>query len=201
VLGIGAEGPTPGLYWGIKASFFAYIRGMPDGSASVGAGARPVSGGAIAFARHESGDPASSQALRFRGEVHFTGHFGLLSLVIADPIVELADDRAILSVRTVTAESGSHTPLVTFLPDVDDSLSRVRIISAGDVRLLEQGTDLFNNSYPPGEPFDPILVVEPRASTPGAGHADETTGPKSSPSRREWGGRAVGQDAPSRGGK
>jgi hypothetical protein len=169
LLHIGTEGPTLGLYWGIKASFFEYIRRMPDGSASVGAGARPVSGGAIAFTPDtqppESRDPLASVSLTFRGEVHFKGHFGMLSLMIADPWIEFADERAILSVRTITDEDGPHIPLVTFTPDVDDSLSPVRIISAGDVRLLDAGTALFNDAYPPGDRFDPILIVSSRATS------------------------------------
>lgn len=150
--------PPAGLYWGIKASFLDYIGRLPDGSVSVGAGALPASGGTIVFSP-ETGIPLGSTPLRFRGEVHFVGHVGLLKLLVADPWIEISGERAVLSVRPNRHDDDTRVPLVWFTPDVDDSSPRVRIISAGNVGLLEAGAALFNDVYPPGEPFDPLLIV------------------------------------------
>src|ERR1700712_3310769 len=85
-----------GLRWAIKRSFIDYIRRMPDGTASIEAGALPVDDDEVLFApestaRRAGPDGANHRMWSFFGDVRFGGHFGMLSVRVAQPRIILAD--------------------------------------------------------------------------------------------------------------
>jgi len=138
----------PGLRWGIKRSFLRYIARMPDGACSVTDGADPVDESAFRF--ESAGD------LRFRGDVRFSGHHGLLFVRIADPELLVDGTRGTLTVAgdPRDPDGPERVPLVTFeLTDAGDGTTNGTV-----VRLTPHGAELFNSVYPAGEPFDDFTI-------------------------------------------
>ncbi|MFJ9387786.1 HtaA domain-containing protein [Nocardioides sp. NPDC101246] len=156
---------APGLRWGIKASFVDYVRRMPDGKGSVGDGAVPVGTGDLFY----SYDPAASstggdghQVWAFRGDVRFSGHYGMLFVRIAHPRLEVDGSRAVLTIEDPEArQDAPRVPLVTArlqeLPTEDGTIAW----GADQVALTAEGVALFNDVYAEGEPFEPLVVQLP----------------------------------------
>ncbi|GAA1948066.1 hypothetical protein GCM10009798_04020 [Nocardioides panacihumi] len=145
--------PEPGLAWAVRASFLAYVAGLPDGRASVSGGATLTFDDPqrVIFAP----DPEHTTAveLAYRGDLRLAGHGGLLFVRLANPRLRLDGDRAVLSVDDPRSEDGSG-------PRLD--LVRLRLDEDGsgrDVRLLAAGVPLFNHVYAEGEPFDDLAVL------------------------------------------
>ncbi|KAF0956797.1 HtaA domain-containing protein [Rhodococcus sp. T7] len=155
------DATLPGLRWGIKASFLDYIARMPDGRGTVSDGARPTEHNEMVFEpAPEVAAPAGvDRFMAFRGDVRFGGHFGMLFVRIADPWVTVRGrtaDLTVLDPHHPEVEARLH--LVTFT--LDSSTQSGTITWTGsDVRLTPDGAGLFNDVYPPGEPFEPITIV------------------------------------------
>ncbi|OLO25840.1 hypothetical protein PZ61_0236045 [Streptomyces sp. MNU77] len=164
-----APGP-PGLRWGIKQRFLQYIARMPDSRCSVTDGASVTEERAFLFtpASWAEFDTATSTGVvRFRGDVRFAGHHGLLFVRVADPWLSVAaDGTATLSIAAAPSEQPDRIPLAT--------LALVRSApSAGWLRyhghhvaLTEQGSELFNTVYPAGEHLDDLSVLRPPEPLP-----------------------------------
>lgn len=158
-----------GLHWGIKASFVDYVNRMPDGRATVGAGAIPSEGNVVVF---EPVTPASSwdaedvdRVLRFRGEVRFVGHAGLLFVRLADPWITVRGEQAEMTVLDPSDPEGtSRRPLVRFSLRARPTTDDVSIWFSSDVRLASEATELWNDTYQAGEPFEPLAIFWPAAS-------------------------------------
>lgn len=157
---------APGLRWGIKRSFIDYVRRMADGKGTVGNGAVPVGTGDLFYEYDEAAslrDPAApSQVWAFRGDVRFSGHFGMLFVRIAHPRLEISGTEAVLTIEDPQDREGApRIPLVTArlqqLADEDGAA----VWGAEDVTLTADGVPLFNEVYVEGEAFEPLIVQLP----------------------------------------
>lgn len=148
--------PVHGLRWGVKASFIQYVRGMPDGRAAVGDGAVPVGTDEIFFTL----DPAAASAATwaFRGDLRFTGHYGMLFVRIARPWLVVEGGSATM---TIEAGGGAREALVTTSLERVDLRAGTEIWVGADVRLAAAGVPLFNDVYAEGEPFEPLVLQVP----------------------------------------
>ncbi|GAB3596051.1 HtaA domain-containing protein [Microbacterium tumbae] len=129
------------LVWGVKESLLSYVRRMPDGAITADDGAR-IDGNAVSF----PGD-----GLRFSGSVTLTGHGGMMHVVLSAPQLVREEETWSLSIEDPDAPEG-----------------RLRFATVGsfdgargsDVRLTEDGADLFFGPYTRGTPLDDLRVVE-----------------------------------------
>jgi hypothetical protein len=179
-----ADGPTPGdipfgMLWGIKRSFVAYVRRMPDGQGSIHDGAVPLGEDTILFppadttATHTTatgstatGSTATDGArtFAFRGDVRFRGHAGMLFVRVAAPLITVREDRAELSIEDPYARADAdRVPLVTLQLRPGPGPEGAQVWLGSDVRLTEAGAELFNDVYQPGEPFEQLSVILPAA--------------------------------------
>ena len=143
---------APGLVWGVKAAFVAYVERMADGAVTVDGGASRQPDGAFHFPL--DGAASNSGHLAFQGSVRFTGHFGMLVLTFTDPTV----------VRT---HGGLHLQVV----DDEEVDRRLEVLELGDghptpqgllfrqPQITRSGAELFFDKYRPGTAFDPVLLV------------------------------------------
>jgi hypothetical protein len=163
---------TEGLQWSIKASFVRYILGMRDGVYAVTEDATVSPDFVFTFTMKDvSGfDPATGLGrLLFGGAVRFGGHGGALYVMIADPIVEITAEGAVLSATVdndgerldlvtldlVTLDSGTADSAAP-----DSSTPQVsRSWDAVPTFLTANGASLFIGQYPEGTPFDPLRIA------------------------------------------
>ena len=127
------------LVWAVKRSLAGYVRGMSDGAITTDGGAHEESAGFVF--------PGEGHV--FSGSVTFTGHGGMMRVVLADPalvahgeawILEIADpDDA--AVRLPFAEVASF----------DDS-------TGTGVSLTADGADLFFGPYEAGTPLEDFTI-------------------------------------------
>jgi hypothetical protein len=159
--------PTMGLRWAIKTSFVEYVQRLPDGRGSVGEGAVPVRGNEVVFPPVQSGirpteHGAADRFWAFGGDIRFTGHFGMLFVRIAFPVLTVRDGRAELTVAGQTEEEpAERVPLVTLSLKATPASEGIEMWSGTDVRLTQGGVALFNDVYPAGEAFDPLTLTLP----------------------------------------
>ncbi|MGW2169483.1 HtaA domain-containing protein [Streptomyces sp. NPDC001705] len=177
-------GPSAGLLWTVRSSFLRYVATMADGRCSVTDGADVVPSddggpGRFRFALDGVEADGTTVTARFRGDVRFSGHHGMLFVRIADPVLTFDDlGRGQLSVAA--ADEPGHLPLV-----------RLTVTAAGadrwrgtEVRLTEAGSELFGGVYPRQEPFDDLALTlpahprpSPEPSPPSAGVRPTTIPP------------------------
>ena len=148
-----------GLMWPIKQSFLRYIAGMPDGQAILSGGARVSDRDGVIFA-NETGSNYSAASgegtIRFLGEVVFRGHFGMLKVRIADPWLRVEDGTGTLLIASATDRRLALVEaVIDFAADGEDR----HVWRAHNVRLTDDGSDLFGNVYQAGEPFDPFVAA------------------------------------------
>jgi hypothetical protein len=164
-----AEGEVPfGLAWGIKRSFIAYVRRMPDGKGSLGDGAIPLGEDTILFpadGRSSGAETPGGEADRswaFRGDVRFQGHGGMLFVRVAAPLITLRGEQAELSIEDPYARpDAERVPLVTLQLEPGPAPEGAEVWLGSDARLTEAGSVLFNDVYPPGEPFERLSLIVP----------------------------------------
>jgi len=154
----------PGLRWGIKSSFVQYIVRMPDGKGSVSHGAMPTESNEFLYEWAPSTETTQAgdadHVWQFRGDVRFAGHHGMLFVRIADPWMAVRGERATLSVRHPYERDGPRMDLVT-LDVAPVPSSGGRVWNGTNVRLTEDGVELFGDVYQLGEPFDPLTITMP----------------------------------------
>src|ERR1700722_4170311 len=108
----GAAGTAPfGLRWAIKPSFIAYVSRMPDGRAYLGKGVTVNARDEILF---ELDQQATDHAFAFLGEVLFSAHFGMMSVLISRPGIVLHGAEGELTVADPESGDGGRLRLVTF---------------------------------------------------------------------------------------
>jgi hypothetical protein len=154
------------MEWSIKRSLVSYVRGMADGTCTCTEGAEETMPGVFRFSADPGGgfdEKTATGTLKFQGTLHFRGHHGMLSVVIADPWLECTAEGTLLSIvdparfpdrcrRKGFATLGS----AALEPDPQGR----RLLSWADPnpRLQDWGAMLFHDAYPEGTELDPIRV-------------------------------------------
>jgi hypothetical protein len=152
--------PAASLEWGVKQSFRTYVEAA-GGVIEAGGGAERGADGAFTFA----GAPGGGLTLdangrpegqaRFLGEVRFEAHGGLLSVFLADPIVEIGTSGAILTV----ADSPARTRRVE-LAQLDPAA--ITVGESGEIvipaALAMDGIQLLGDHYSLMTALDPLRV-------------------------------------------
>ncbi len=160
------QATTPfGLLWAIKTSFVNYVGRMSDGQAYISAGASANDRNEIFFPMED--EPPSDapddadQAVAFRGDVRFSGHFGLLFVQVAQPRLFVRGNEGELTVVDPASKDGARLRLVTFTvagPVIENGHERW---DATEVRLAAEGVETFGDVYQAGEPFEPFTITLP----------------------------------------
>ncbi|MCW4385422.1 HtaA domain-containing protein [Salinibacterium sp. SYSU T00001] len=151
-----ADATGPGLAWGVKASFVRYVT-MGGGEVRVSPAAASVDG-LVFFPLLDQGDFELATArgtLRFGGSVRFTGHFGALDLMLAEPWLESDERGAVVSVDTGAT---GRVPLVALGPAETGVEGELIVWRDIETRMLPEAGPLFNGVYGAGEPFDPATL-------------------------------------------
>lgn len=148
------------LRWGVKRSFLDYLSGMSDFALAMDGEVRALPQ-EQAFSFPAVGPVAGT--LRFAGSLVLTAHFGALRVLVADPWLEPSPDGVRLTV--VRPEEWAPGPARFCLAD----LRPLDVLEEGgwvatrfDASLAPDGVAMFGGVYPPGEPFDPVVVVARR---------------------------------------
>ena len=152
--------PAPGLRWAVKRSFVDYVQRMPDGRAAVADGAKGVEDGQVLFAPDPTVAPPTDDLDRFwafSGQVWFDGHAGLLFVQVKAPWIALRGDTAELSVDAGT--EGRLTLVTLRVEPAPSPAEGVEVWHGTEVALHAAGVELFNEVYPPGEPFEELTIV------------------------------------------
>lgn len=151
-----------GMAWGVKASFLAYIRAMPDGCIVVEGGSATTNGGEFYFPlENAERDASGNHTLCFGGGVRFTAHHGLLSVVLRRPRVQIHDGGGVLSV-----EHQDHLLPIADLRQIHRTLEGdVAMWVVAGVTLTKAGTSLFSGPYCLGEPLAPLTLRAAESST------------------------------------
>jgi len=163
------------LVWGVKDSFLAYLARTEGSRIGVSGGAGYEEGLGFTFplvtdADFDPGEGLGS--LQFGGRVHFTGHFGMLDLLLADPRVETGPTGAEL-LFTVQEEDDSPALAVAALDWPTCGTAADGVCTKGGIAaaLTEGAVQLFNGAYQPGEPLAPVLVeIHPSIHSRQRGH-------------------------------
>jgi hypothetical protein len=162
-----AADQTFGLLWGIKSSFVGYVGRMPDGRSVLEAGARSLDAGRIVFPPLRSAwrttlDNAEERFWEFGGSVCFSGHFGMLHVLIASPTIAVRDGIGEMTVADPFAtESGERLVLANLTLQAQPAPPGLLIWTSTEVLMSPQASELFNDVYQAGEPFDPLTLVLP----------------------------------------
>ncbi|MFJ3667381.1 HtaA domain-containing protein [Streptomyces sp. NPDC090106] len=158
------QGLVHGLRWGLKKSFLDYVRRMPDGRGSVSDGAVPVGTGDL-FYEHDA-ERSDAGVWAFRGDVRFSGHFGMLFVRVAHPWLRIDGTNVELSIEDPQArEDAPRIPLVTGTLRRLGSQDGTEVWGSEDVALTAEGVALFNDVYAEGEPFEPLVIQLPARPT------------------------------------
>ncbi|MFG2042991.1 HtaA domain-containing protein [Dactylosporangium sp. NPDC048998] len=135
------------LTWPIRQSFLRYIDTV-GGTTEI---SEELSRGDDAFVF--PGTSSGPTRWEFRGSARFEAHGGMLSVTIGDPIVDLDNEPATLTVATAT---GPDAPRATIahLIGIEAQGSALR----ANARLTVEGSRLLGDVYNPGDLLDPILI-------------------------------------------
>ena len=133
------------LIWGVKQSFRAYVEGS-GGTIATTDGAGRADDGTFVFQAADDSDLAIgadgvlSGVGRFRGQVAFKAHGGMLSVTLTDPwIAETATRRTAIAKLDAAALAGDER---AELPAV----------------ITLDGMMIVGDHYPPGTPLDPVRL-------------------------------------------
>ena len=189
----GCEVTAASLTWGVKESFRSYIgSAIANGSWETANGATyttPEFGWSTATG---SIDPETGHGqIAFTGSIVFSGHDGLLHLVLADPTIHLGDDGATLLLDVLS----NDTTGALAVDEQDLSFATLPIDVAGTawepggsqswagvgpVALTEPGAAAFGGFYAAGDELDPISLSVTLSDECGA-EAVETAAPTVEP--------------------
>ena len=145
------------LSWGVKQSFRSYVDAA-GGTVATGGGAERTPDGGFAFPEGpqstlaRGADGRLQGTGRFQGEVSFSAHGGMLSVVLVDPWIEATEAGLILSVADSAAR---RLPFAT--------LDAAAMTTGGDVvipaAITLDGMFLLGDHYPPGTVLDPVRLL------------------------------------------
>lgn len=149
------------LTWGVKQSFRAYVEGA-GGTIEAAAGAARAADGGFTFAAApdstltvDEGGQLAGRGL-FLGEVQFTAHGGMLKVSLVDPILEITNAGALLTLadhptRTWRLEA-AKLDLAASTADPTGGL----ILPAA---LMMFGSQWLGDHYPAGAALDPVRLT------------------------------------------
>ncbi|MET0714736.1 MAG: HtaA domain-containing protein [Mycetocola sp.] len=165
-----ATQPRAGMLWAVKRSFQNYVAALPDARRSVTGGAMVTADQEFLFSLVADGsdarlDPGSR--VRFGGDVRFSGHDGMLFVVVADPEIRVSSDgSAVVGVDTfVPGVPGiQNIDLVTLTLNPPERSNGYLIWADLPACLTEAGAELFNGVYAAGDALDPVSVLLPAPS-------------------------------------
>lgn len=194
------------MTWGVKESFRSYISGsIANGEWKTADGADYETPDFIWSAGTGSYDPAAGTgSVAFDGSVSFSGHDGVLNLVIANPTIEFTGDGARLLMDTSSNDMEGEVAVdekqveLGLISKVGalDAASGTASLDAVPVTLSESGATAFAGFYEAGAELDPLTLSMTFApcdiaapSTPGESGSD------SSPTMTQ-GGDVARQSAP-----
>jgi hypothetical protein len=151
----------PGLSWGVKGSFTRYIDSMPDGRRGAGYGATEAGHGVYFFELDDASgyDPSTPEGIvKYRGDLRYKGHGGMLFVMIVDPWIEFRQAGAVLT--TIDAD---HWPnrerrieLAKLVPVGSGEGSLPRGWEQWEAQLTPAGAEVFNGVYAVGELLEPV---------------------------------------------
>ena len=155
------QATRPGLSWGVKGSFTRYIDSMPDGRRGAGHGATEAGEGVYFFELEDASgfDPAVPGGIaKYRGDVRYKGHQGMLFVMIVDPWIEFRDTGAVLTVVDAERWPGKeHRIELATLDPCEPTAGRLpRGWAQMDARLTPAGVEVFNGVYGVGEQLEPV---------------------------------------------
>ncbi|QSE92779.1 HtaA domain-containing protein [Rhodococcus pseudokoreensis] len=168
------------LLWGVRESYVNYVRSLPDGAVHCADGVRALDdvGGRAAWAfEHAESAPidADPDELRFRGDLRFAGHGGMMFVMILDPWISFTATGVRMTVVDLDAwpDTSVRMTLAESLPGwrrQADCLAEIPIA------LHEAGCQVFGNIYPAGTPLSPVRILdeEPTAALPRVGVGRES---------------------------
>lgn len=148
------------LDWGVKQSFCGYVQSA-GGTIETAAGATRREDGAFSFVPAPDSDLALSSdgvpvgAGRFLGEVKFSAHGGMLSVLLADPAVEIGPAGAVLTVAEDAARKRRLQVAKLDLSAAAPGEAGETVIPAA---LTLDGHFYLGDHYPPGTALDPVRV-------------------------------------------
>lgn len=139
------------LAWGVKQSFRAYVEGSGGSIETLDGSTRAGDGTLVFEATGDSDlalgpDGAPTGTGRFRGQVKFTAHGGLLSVTLTDPWIEAAGDTWVLSI----AETPTRRTAIAKLGPAEDG--------AFPAATTLEGMMILGDHYPPGTLLDPVRL-------------------------------------------
>lgn len=151
-----------GLAWSVKSSFVNYVENLSDGRVEVSAGSERREDGTFFFPLSMT-RIAGPGEFRFDGSVRFVGHFGMISLLIANPHIVQLPDRVVLMI-----DGDGDGPPYVFVT-LSDPLEQGDGIRYRGVTLTREGADLFFDNYRSGAHFDPLTVRQASPASLSAG--------------------------------
>lgn len=149
---------VPGLYWGVRESFIAYVAGNPDGQVYGDGGVETDGEGTFRFPLASAAGEGASWRIAFAGVVRFVAHGGMLDVMLAEPVLELGGEVGALVVTH--GEQERRILEVESAPPVEIDGAWL-VFPPLATTLTADGSHLFGDVYPPGEPFDPLQVALP----------------------------------------
>ena len=148
------------LTWGVKQSFRAYVEGA-GGKTQTSDGAGTAPDGGFVFAASPDSTLAVDEAGQltgrgtFSGIVHFEAHGGMLKVWMVDPILEITDAGAVLTVA-------DHPTRTYRLEAAKLDLGAVTTDPSGEVvlpaALLMFGSQWLGGNYPAGTALDVVRL-------------------------------------------
>ncbi len=157
------------LKWGVKESFRSYISGsIANGSWTTAGGASyetPLFGWSnpVGEIDAETGEGSVS----FTGSINFTGHDGVLNLLLANPTLVLAGDgtaQLLLDTRSNNAqgelvidEQQAYLGKIEGIEQADPARGEFVFADAPAV-LTADGADAFGGFYASGDALDPVAL-------------------------------------------
>lgn len=172
------EGQAVTLEWGVRESYVRYVAALPDSDITAREQATesvvrgPAGRGPWIFpAADEGTGPDGGGTWRFRGDLRFRGHGGMMFVMILDPWITLTDSGAELSVVDVAKWPDTSSRMTVARSPRGASLTSPASPGRQSIplELAIDGCLLFDNIYPPGTVMAPAYV-DCIAKDPGRGN-------------------------------